>query len=92
MKANIYQPAKTAMQSGKANTQNWVLEFDQTQRKTFYIMTGWTSSGDMRQQLRLKFPSKEAAVEYAVQHGIEYRVQKPKVRKVTIQSYADNFK
>lgn len=27
MFAKIYRPAKTAMQSGRAKTQNWVLEF-----------------------------------------------------------------
>lgn len=92
MKARIYQPAKTAMQSGMGNTHYWLLEFEPTQRKTQYPVMGWTSSGDMRQQLRLKFPTKEAAVAYAKRQGITYTIKEPKKRKMIIKAYADNFK
>lgn len=34
MSAKIYRPAKTAMQSGKAKTHLWVLEFDQERPRT----------------------------------------------------------
>lgn len=92
MKARIYQPAKTAMQSGTGNTKFWLLEFDQTEKKKQYPIMGWTSSGDMRQQLRLKFPTKEAAIDYAKRQGMPFRVEEPKSRKPIIKSYADNFK
>lgn len=91
MQARIYKPAKTAMQSGMGNTTFWLLEFSPTQKKTQYPITGWTSSTDMRQQLRMKFPSKEAAVEYAKRQGITCRIEEPKQRKLIIKSYADNF-
>jgi hypothetical protein len=64
MTAHIYKPSKTAMQSGFANTKAWVLDFEPEQPREVEPLMGWTSSGDMRQQLRLHFPSKEEAVAY----------------------------
>ena len=53
MPARIYQPSRNAMQSGKAKTKNWVLEFEaEIPRETDPLM-GWTSSRDMKQQLKL---------------------------------------
>jgi hypothetical protein len=92
MSAKIYRPAKTAMQSGKAKTNIWVLEFDQeTPRKIDPIM-GYTSSGDTRQQLKLTFESQELAEEYAKRNGIEYRVLPPKDPIRQSVSYTDNFR
>lgn len=92
MSAKIYRPAKTAMQSGKAKTNVWVLEFDQeTPRKIDPIM-GYTSSGDTRQQLKLTFESQEQAEEYAKRNGIEYRVILPKESVRQNVSYSDNFR
>lgn len=91
MKARIYRPAKTAMQSGTGNTREWLLEFDPVQKKFQYPLTGWTSSADMRQELRLYFPTKEAAVAYAKRQGIAFGVEEPKEAKRVIKSYADNF-
>jgi len=62
MVARIYKPAKTAMQSGKANTKAWVLDFEPEQPPEVEPLMGWTSSGDMRQQIRLRFDTKEEAV------------------------------
>ncbi|MDK4702435.1 MULTISPECIES: ETC complex I subunit [unclassified Rhizobium] len=92
MPAKIYRPAKTAMQSGKAKTNIWVLEFDQeTPRKIDPIM-GYTSSGDMRQQLKLTFETQEQAEDYAKRNGIEYRVVAPKDPIRQTVSYSDNFR
>jgi hypothetical protein len=92
MSAKIYRPAKTAMQSGKAKTNVWVLEFDQeTPRKIDPIM-GYTSSGDTRQQLKLTFESQEQAEEYAKRNGVEYRVIAPKEQIRQVLSYTDNFR
>lgn len=92
MKARIYQPAKTAMQSGIANTKFWLLEFDPSQRKDIEPLMGWTRSGDTRQQLKLKFSTKEHAIAYAEKHGIPYQAYDPKPRKIEPKSYAANFK
>ena len=59
MPARIYKPSKTAMQSGQANTKAWVLDFELEQPRRVEPLMGWTSSGDMRQQLRLRFEHQE---------------------------------
>ena len=65
MVARIYKPAKTAMQSGFGNTKGWVLDFEPEAPRRVEPLMGWTSSSDMRQQLRLRFDSKEEAVAWA---------------------------
>ena len=91
MTARIYKPAKTAMQSGTAKTKDWVLDFEPEQPRTVEPLMGWTSSGDMRQQVRLQFETKDEAVAYCERHGIAHQVfdDKPAPRKVI--SYSDNF-
>lgn len=91
MTARIYKPAKTAMQSGLANTKAWVLDFEPEEPRQVEPLMGWTSSGDMRQQVRLRFASKEEAIAYCERHGIGYQVfdAKPTARRV--MSYSDNF-
>jgi len=91
-KARIYQPAKTAMQSGRAKTKNWVLEFEPAEQKTIDPLMGWTSSGDMNGQIRLRFPEKAAAIAYAEKHNIAFDVIEPQVRTPKRKSYADNFR
>lgn len=92
MPAKIYRPAKTAMQSGKAKTHIWVLEFDQERPRVIDSIMGYTGSGDMRQQLRLNFETRELAEAYARREGIEYRVIEPKDSTRKNVSYTDNFK
>ena len=90
MKALIYQPAKTAMQSGRA-TKRWYLEFDQEAARKVEPLMGWTSSTDMRQQLGLNFEDKADAIAFCERNGIEYRVADPQKRKVRPKSYSENF-
>lgn len=92
MPARIYRPAKTAMQSGRAKTQNWVLEFEPEQPRSVEPLMGYTSSGDMRQQLRLKFPTRDDAIAYAERNNIPYTVFDPRERAPKRMSYADNFR
>jgi ETC complex I subunit conserved region len=92
MSARIYSPAKTAMQSGKAKTGNWMLEFDPAAPRRVEALMGYTSSSDMMSQVRLGFESKEQAVAYAIKHGIDYRVEEPKEAKRRKVAYSDNFK
>ena len=91
MTARIYKPAKTAMQSGQANTKAWVLDFEPEAPRQVEPLMGWTSSGDMRQQLRLHFDSKEAAIAYCERRGIPHQVTETVPLKRPIMSYADNF-
>jgi hypothetical protein len=92
MSAKIYRPAKTAMQSGKAKTHLWVLEFDQSAPRKIDPMMGYTTSGDTRQQVKLNFETLEQAEAYAAREGIEYRVIQPKEAKRQVVSYTDNFR
>ncbi|GAA0781586.1 ETC complex I subunit [Roseibium denhamense] len=92
MVARIYRPAKTAMQSGKAKLQRWVLDFEPEQAKSVEPLMGYTSSSDMKQQVRMYFDTQEEAVAYAKRNGVPYRVEKAKERKVRGAAYADNFK
>jgi hypothetical protein len=92
MSARIYNPAKTATQSGFAKSRSWILEFEPESPRQIDPLMGWTSSSDMRQQVRLRFPTKEDAIAYAKKHSIGYRVEDPKPATRKIVSYADNFK
>jgi hypothetical protein len=91
MIARIYRPAKTAMQSGAAKTKEWVLDYEPEQPREIEPLMGWTSSGDMRQQVRLQFDTVEEATAYCERHGIAYQVShsKPPARRTI--SYSDNF-
>ncbi|RJG45723.1 MULTISPECIES: ETC complex I subunit [unclassified Mesorhizobium] len=92
MSARIFSPAKTAMQSGKAKTGLWVLEFDPAMPRKIDPLMGYTTSRDMKSQIRLTFGSKEEAVAYAEKHGLDFRVQEPKEAKRRQISYAENFR
>ncbi|TYR32850.1 ETC complex I subunit [Mesorhizobium microcysteis] len=92
MSARIYSPAKTAMQSGKAKTGHWVLEFEPEQPRKIDPLMGYTSSGDMKSQIRLTFPTLEEAVAYAERNGLEFRVQEPKEARRRQISYTENFR
>jgi NADH dehydrogenase ubiquinone Fe-S protein 4 len=91
MPARIFKPSKTAMQSGQANTKTWVIDYEPEQPRRVEPLMGWTSSGDMRQQLRLRFDSKEAAIAYCEREGIAYEVFDTVPVKRRTMSYADNF-
>ncbi len=91
MLARIYKPAKTAMQSGKAKSQDWRLEFEPASARTPEPLMGWTQTTDMDGQVRLSFDSSEEAVAYCRTHGIPFRVIEPPPKRRLIQAYADNF-
>ena len=90
MQARIFKPAKTAMQSGTANTKEWLLEYEPVKKFTDPLM-GWTGSTDTRNQLRLWFDTKEEAIAYAEKHGIQFTVEEPHHRSLKPKAYADNF-
>jgi hypothetical protein len=92
MAARIYRPARTAMSSGQAKTQRWVLEYEPERSKSIEPLMGYTSSDDMRSQIRLEFETKEEAVDYAKRNGIAYQVSEPKERVRPAMAYSDNFR
>ncbi len=87
----IYEPAKTAMQSGRGNTGAWVLEYEPGSRKETAPLMGWVGSADTRNQVRLRFASKEEAVAFAKKNGMNFRVQEPKPRRIRPKNYSENF-
>jgi hypothetical protein len=91
MTARIYKPARTAMQSGQANTKEWMLDYEPEQPRNVEPLMGWTSSGDMKQEVRLRFETKEEAIAFCEREGIPYQVfeSTPPVRQRI--SYSDNF-
>lgn len=89
--ARIYQRTKNAMQSGRAGTDSWVLEYEPTEAKRPDPLTGWAGSGDTRGQIRLSFPTLAAAQAYAAREGLTAHVVPGAERVLKIQAYADNF-
>lgn len=93
MRARIYQPSRTAMSSGTAKTHHWVLEFAPASAREVDPLMGWTSSSDTQAQVSLRFDTKDAALEYASENGIDALVFEPKKRKPNIRpgGYGENF-
>ena len=89
-KARIYIPAKTAMQSGYSKQNTWLLEFE-TKSSFKEPHMGWESSEDTLAEIKLEFPSKEKAIEYAKKNNIIYKVINPNKKKFILKSYTDNF-
>jgi len=90
--ARIYQRPKNAMQSGRANTGRWILEFAPSEQQIPDPLTGWAGSGDTASQLRLGFPTLEAAQAYATREGLAFHVIPAPTSKLKLQAYADNFR
>jgi hypothetical protein len=93
MRARIYKPARNAMTSGQARTKQWVLDFAPDEKREIDPLMGWTSSSDTQSQVRIRFSSKEAALAYAEEKGIDAVVMEPHKRKLNIRpgGYGDNF-
>ena len=91
MLARIYIPAQNAMQSGKANSKEWLLEFEPASALVSDPLMGWTVSSDMNGQVRMMFDTQAEAVAYAQRHGIAFEVLAPRQHRRTLKAYADNF-
>ncbi len=92
MPARIFYKPKSTMQSGSRGLAAWVLEFERSEARRPDPLMGWSGSGDTQSQVRLTFPTSDAAVAYAEQHGIAYHVIPTPPKTLKIQAYADNFK
>ena len=93
-KARIFRLPKSAMQSGRANTHEWVLQYEPAEPKRIDPLMGWFGSGDTRAQVRLAFATAEEAVAYAEGKAIPYEVEHAPIVHTEIKprSYADNFR
>ena len=89
-KARIYKPTKTAMQSGRGKSKNWLLEFDTLDNGINPLM-GWESSKDTMSEIKITFSTRTQAINYAKKNNIDYYVVEPQQRKIIKKSYADNF-
>ena len=89
--ARIYQHPKSAMQSGRANTDEWMLEFPPSVAQRADPVMGWIGSADPQAQVRLKFATQEDAVTYATRRNIAYVLELPRTRAFKPKTYADNF-
>ena len=92
MRARIYQPPKTAMQSGTVGTHDWVLAFESADRRRADPLMGWIGSADTQQQVVLRFPTRDEAVAYAEKSGLAYEIELSQARVVKPKAYADNFR
>ena len=90
MKAKIYKPTKTAMQSGPGKNDKWIIEYI-TKKPGINPLMGWESSTDTLSELKLEFSTKESAIDYAKKNKIIFEVIEPKQRKILKKSYSDNF-
>ena len=90
--ARIYKPAKTAMQSGRAKTQKWVLDYAQASKRLPDPLMGWTSADDTLNEVRLRFDTLDEAVAFAKKHALDYVVIEPQERTPKAKSYAENFR
>lgn len=92
MPARIYFKPKSTMQSGSRGLAAWVLDFEKSEARVPDPLMGWSGSGDTQSQVRLTFPTAEAAQAYAKTHGIDYHLIPTPPKTLKIQAYADNFR
>jgi hypothetical protein len=90
--ARSSETERKSTQSGKAKAGRWLLEFERQEALRPDPLTGWNGSGDTRRQIRLTFPTKEAAIAYCEEHGIDFHVVPAAPVRLKIQAYADNFR
>lgn len=92
MEVRIYRPSKSAMQSGRAKAEDWIIEYELKSARRPEDLMGWTSSDDTLNQVKLKFPTLEQAKEFADKKGWKYTIQLAHERKIVPKNYVDNFK
>lgn len=88
----IFQPSKTAMQSGRRKTHQWMVQFERDSPQVPDPLMGWMGSRDTRTQLRLLFDSREEAVAFAERNGLSYALLEPHAPALRPKSYAENFR
>jgi hypothetical protein len=92
LRARIYQRPKSAMQSGVADTHEWLLDFEPAEARRADPLMGWSGSSDTQAQVRLRFDTREEAIAYAAKNGLSYEVELAHARAFRPKAYADNFR
>jgi DNA repair ATPase RecN len=92
MAARIFQRSTNAMQSGKAGADQWVLQFESDRGQRPDPLTGWAGGAETQAQVRLTFPTLEAAQAYAAREGIDFHLVPAAQPTLKLQAYADNFR
>jgi ETC complex I subunit conserved region len=90
--ARIYQPARNAMQSGRARTRKWLLEYLPATARHPDPLMGWTSAEDTLNEVQLHFDTLEEARAFADRLSLDYTVIEPHRPAEKLKSYADNFR
>jgi hypothetical protein len=88
----IFKPSRTAMQSGRGRTQQWMLQFERDAPQVADPLMGWVGSSDTRPQVRLLFDSKEEAIAFAERNRLAFVVHEPHAHRMRPKSYAENFR
>jgi len=93
MLAKIYKPSRSAMTSGAAKSKEWMFEYSPEAARKIDPLMGWIGNSDMKQQIKMQFETKEAAIAYAESKGIPFQVIEPKKRKHVVRNggYGENF-
>lgn len=92
MKARIYKPGKSAMQSGRGKANRWILEYELATPRQPEALMGWSASGDTLNQVRLNFSTREEAEAFAVREGLAFTVLRERERRIKPRNYSDNFR
>jgi hypothetical protein len=94
MRVRIYKPAKSAAQSGRGKTQEWLLEPELMTPRTVEPLMGWISASDTMSELRdrLRFETPEEAISFARRNNWEYVLEEPTERRINPRNYLDNFR
>jgi len=96
-KVYVFSPTKSAMQSGAEKVGWWKVEFENPERWRNPLM-GYVSSADPASNLKMKFQSKEEALNYVEKMGYDYELsdsvypEEPSNDRGLIKSYSDVFK
>jgi hypothetical protein len=89
--AKIFKPVKSAMQSGRAKTKKWFLEYELETKRQPEALMGWVASGDTLNQVKIGFDTEEEAIAFAEKKGLGYTIVEPQARKLKGRTYLDNF-
>ncbi len=91
MRARIFYPARSAMQSGPAQKRQWCLRFIQDAFGERDAMTGWQGKSAPASQLVLRFASRAEAIAYAEKHKVDYEVEPEPTLGQKQKDYTLNF-
>ncbi len=92
MQVRIYRASRSAMQSGRAHLERWLIQPMLPSARRPDPLMGWTSSRDTLAEIKMDFPTREAAEEFAAKQGWTALVETPQERIVRPRNYVDNFK